>query len=231
MSALPTAAWLLLLCLVPIAIPAQDVGYIDLTDNVFRESTRRVRTGGGSCGGTSYSQKSQSEVTVTVVSLDKSRYQIGEEATFEIKILNSGKRTIVVPWTPHLGDLEPDDSQIPYKYRVGTVELLFSDPEGRGFFVLESLYGSRRLPGSLRELEPAQWFTVRGRKRIVLFGENWGKKALRDSGFVEAKVTGSYQQDIATYSPKDGGSHIRQCIPLPCQRTNSIVVVIERPRP
>ena len=134
-----------------------------------------------------------------------------------------------MPWTPHLGDLEPVDSQIPYNYRVGTVELLFSDPEGREFFVLESLYGSQSVPGSLRELPPGQWFTVRGRKRIVLFGENWGKKELVDSGFVQAKVSGSYRQDRATYSPKDGGSDFQQCIPFPCQRANSIDVVIERP--
>jgi hypothetical protein len=132
MNRLTTAAGLLLLFMFPITMRAQDAGYIDLTDNIFRESTRRVRTGGGGCGGTSHSQKSDFEVTATVVSLDKSRYRLGEEATFEIKILNSGKRTIVVPWTPHLGDLEPVDSQIPYNYRVGTQELLFSDPEGKG---------------------------------------------------------------------------------------------------
>jgi hypothetical protein len=229
MNSLATASGLLLLFLSAIAIPVQDVGYIDLTDNIFRESTRTVRGGGGSCGGSSHSQKSEFEVTVTLVSLDKSRYQLGEEATFEIKILNSGKRTIVVPWTPHLGDLEPVDSQIPYKYRLGTVELLFNDPEGKEFSVLESLYGVQSVAGSLRELRPDQWYTVRGRKKIVLFGENWGKKALGDSGFVEAKVSGFYRQVSATYSPKDGGSVNQACIPLPCQRANTIDVVIERP--
>ena len=73
------------------------------------------------------------EVTATIVSLDKMRYRIGEEVTFEVKILNSGKKTIIVPWTPHLGDLEPADPRSSYKYRVGVVVLSFSDPEGNEF--------------------------------------------------------------------------------------------------
>lgn len=197
MKFLPAAAGMILLSLVPLAAPAQEIGYIDLTDNVFRESSRRVRSGGGSCGGGPFDsgQKSQSEVTVTVLSLDKNQYRIGEDATFEIKVLNSGKKVISVPWTPHLGDLEPADASVPYRYQLGVVLLLFSDPEGHELFVVESLYGSPSVSGSLRELLPGQWFTVKGRKRIELYDQNWGKKEFADAGFVKTKVSGFYRQD------------------------------------
>src|SRR5438552_11920311 len=102
MKSLPTAAGMILLSFFPLAVPAQEVGYIDLTDNVFRERSSSVGTYGGGCGSSPHStQNSQSEVTATLVTLDKTRYRVGEEATFEVKILNSGKKAIMVPWTPH----------------------------------------------------------------------------------------------------------------------------------
>ena len=222
----------ILLLSVAVSIAAQEIGYLDLSDNVFRERSRQTRSGGGGCGGSFHfhnvPEARPMEVTATIVSLDKMRYRIGEEVTFEIKILNSGKKTIIVPWTPHLGDLEPADPRTSYKYRVGVVVLSFSDPEHNEFFVSESLYGSSRLGGTLRELAPGEWFTVRGRKTVELVGQNWGQKEFRESGFVEAKVTGFYRQDNGTYSPKDGGKDTQWCIPFPSKRGNQIDVTIEQ---
>ena len=228
MKFLHIAAQMILLLWLP-SIAAQEIGYLDLSDNNFRERSRQTRSVGGGCGGTSHSVESQAmEVTATIVSLDKMRYRIGEEVTFEIKILNSGKRTLIVPWTPHLGDLEPADPRSSYKYRVGVVVLSFSDPEGNEFSVSESLYGSSNLSGTLRELSPGEWFTVRGRKTVEFVGHNWGQKEFQDSGFVEAKVTGFYRQDNGTYSPNNGGKDTQWCIPFPCQRGNQIDVTIEQ---
>jgi len=214
----------------PLRLLAQEVGYIDTTDNLFRESTRTVRTFSGGCGGSPPStQKPQPEVTVTLVSLDKSRYQVGEEVTFEIRVLNSGKETIAVPWTPHRGDLEPSDPKAPYRYRVGVVVLIFSDPEGLQFVLADTLYGSPRVPGSLRELSPGQWFSVKGRKKIALYSGDWGKRGFADSGFVETKVSAFYRQDTGSYSPKNGGWVGEMCIPLPCRKANEVDVILERP--
>lgn len=202
---------------------------MDLTDNIFRDRSRQTRTFGGGCSGSPHTtQASQSEVTATVVSLDKVRYRIGEEATFEVKVLNSGNEAIIVPWTPHLGDLEPADTRSSYKYRVGVILFLFRDPEGLEFSVSETLYGSPNVPGSLRELSPGQWFTVKGRKRVDLYEQNWGKKEFGDSGFVATNVSGFYRQDRGTYSPKDGGSDSQRCIPLPCRKANQLDVILEQ---
>jgi len=228
MKFLQIVVGMILLLFVPLSAPAQEIGYMDLTDNIFRERSRQTRTLGGGCGGSSHTtQASQSEVTATVVSFDRVRYRIGEEATFEVKVLNSGKKTIIVPWTPHLGDLEPTDTRSSYKYRVGVILLLFKDPEGFEFSISETLYGSPNVPGSLRELLPGQWFTVKGRKRVYLYEQNWGKKEFGDSGFVATSVSGFYRQDRGTYSPKDGGSDSQWCIPLPCRRANHLDVTLE----
>ena len=228
MRFLHIAAQMILVLWMP-SIAAQEIGYLDLSDNNFRERSRQTRSGGGGCGGSSHSVESQAtEVTATIVSLDKMRYRIGEEVTFEVKILNSGKKTIIVPWTPHLGDLEPADPRSSYKYRVGVVVLSFSDPEGNEFSVSESLYGSANLSGTVRELSPGQWLPVRGRKTVEFVGHNWGQKEFQDSGFVEARVTAFYRQDNGTYSPNNGGKDTRWCIPFPCKRGNQIDVTIEQ---
>jgi hypothetical protein len=230
MKFLLTATGIIVLSLVPLSAPAQEMGYMDLTDNIFRERSRQTRTFGGGCSGSPHTtQASQSEVTASVVSLDKTRYRIGDEATFEIKVMNSGKENIIVPWTPHLGDLEPADPRSSYKYRVGVVLLEFRDPEGLEFSISETLYGSSNVPGSLRELSPGQWFTVKGRKRLDLYEQNWGKKEFRGSGLVATNVSAFYRQDRGAYSPKDGGSDSQWCIPLPCEKSNQLEVIVERP--
>jgi hypothetical protein len=224
-----TVVAMLLLSLVPLRAPAQEVGYIDLTDTIFRDRSRPPLTGRAACSDRPLTtQESQSEVTVTVVWLDKLRYRIGEEATFEIKVLNSGKEPILVPWTPHLGDLEPADARSSYEYRVGSIMLNFKDPKDSQFNISEPLYGSANVPGSLRELAPGQWFTVKGRKKVGLYEESWVRKEFGDSKFVVAKVRGLYIQRNEAYSPEGGGSEVHSCIQLPTRKGNQLDVILER---
>jgi len=222
------AVGIILLFFWSLRVRAQDIGYVDLTGSIPRESSRHPRTLGGGCGGSPHSNGApKPEVTASLVSLDKSLYRIGEEATFEIKVLNSGKKTIIVPWTPHRGDLEPADLNSPYKYRVGVVMLVFRDPEGHEFSVAETLYGSPKIPGTLRALRPGQWFTVRGRKRIDLYQKDWGQREFEESGSVDAQASGYYRQDRGSYSPVNGGSDSQICISLGSQKANQLDVVLE----
>lgn len=227
MKVLPIVFVIIFLWLSPLPVRAQEIGYVDLTDNNFRERSRPTRTFGGGCSGSDHGAPSRAEVTATVVSLDQMRYRIGDEVTFEIKVLNSGKENIVVPWTPHLGDLELAITRRSYKYRVGVVLLVFRDVEGHELSISESLYGSPDVPGTLRQLSPGEWFTIKGRKRIDVYDENM-RKELGASGFAETKVSGFYRQDTARYSPKNGGSDSQWCMPLPCRRTNQLDVTLLR---
>ena len=207
----------------------QEIGYIDLSDNTFRGSSRQVRNGGGSCGSSPHAEdKSRAKFTVTLVSLDKTHYRLGEEVTFEIRILNGGKKSVVVPWTPHLGDIEPADRGAGYRYRVGVVQLSFLDPEGFELPVFENLYGAQDAPGSLRQLAPGQWFVVRGRKNIQAFQDGWGKKQFAKSDVVVTRASGSFRLERGTYSPANGGTDHRACIPLPAKSAHEIDITIER---
>lgn len=230
MKLLLFAAVMICAALFPLWAVAQEVGYIDLSDNVFRDGSPQTRLRGGGCGTSPHSaQDSQSEVTATIVSLDKTRYRIGEEATFEIKVMNTGNKTILVPWTPHSGDLEPAESHSSYKLLMATISIEFKDPEGFYFSISEYLFGSRKVAGSLRELSPGQWFTVKGRKSITSYSADWGKQEFADSGFVESIASALYREDTHAYFPKDGGSLNDWCIPLRCQKSNQLEVTLERP--
>ncbi len=230
MKRLPTTALMSFVFLIPLSALAQEAGYIDLSDNDFREASREVGIHGGGCGTSPHSaQESQPEVTASIVSLDKTRYRIGEEATFEVKVLNTGNETIVVPWTPHSGDLVPTRPHSSYKLSMGTISLVFEDPEGFKFLIPEYLFGLPNVPGSLRELSPGQWFIVKGRKSITAYSADWGKQEFADSGFVEARVRALYMEDTRSYFSKDGGSLSDWCIPLRCQKSNQLEVTLERP--
>ncbi len=89
--------------------------------------------------------------------------------------------------------------------------------------------GIAKRSGSLRELSPGQWFTVKGRKRVDLYYQDWGKKEFGNSEFVETDVSGFYRQDRGTYSPKDGGNDSQWCIPLPRRKANHLDVILEWP--
>ncbi len=213
---------------------AQEIGYLDLTDNLFRESSHPASQL-GDLPGDPPQDDPDSEVTVTLLSLDKPRYQLDEEATFEVKVLNSGKKTIVVPWTPHRADVEPADANLPYKYLSGEISLQFYGRKGRPPFsipvdVFESLYGRQSVAGTVRELMPGQWFTVRGRKKVQASDYKWKLHAFTESGFVETKVTACYFQDIGVYTPnKNGGSDLHDRSRIDCHEANHLDVTLEPP--
>jgi hypothetical protein len=83
--------------LVASTILAQEVGYLDLTDPVPREPIHSPTGGGvgGYCG--SSGSSALPEVTLTLVNVDKSTYSMGEEVTFEVRVVNTGKKNIEIP--------------------------------------------------------------------------------------------------------------------------------------
>jgi|SRR5271169_2798341 len=195
---------------------AQEIGYLDLTDPLPRERIRSPHSGSGGCGGGAGFTAS-SEATITLVNLDKGWYLMGEDVTFEVKIQNSGKETIEIPWTPHLGDLEPADATEAYSYVAGTVALNFTDPVSEhSFGIYGNFYGSPALPGSIRELPPGQWALIRARKKIEVFEEWWWNR-LKESLPLNVKATASLMLNTVTYFPGQENSSATEksmCIPL-----------------
>jgi hypothetical protein len=90
-------------------VAAQEIGWLDLTDLHPRDRIRAPHTVGAECGGGS-GFTPNNEITITLESLDKASYSLGEEVTYEVKVQNSGKTPIEIPWTPHSSELEPTGS-------------------------------------------------------------------------------------------------------------------------
>jgi len=145
---------------------SQETGWLDLTDLHPRERIRAPHGGSAECGGGSGFEPSL-ETSITLVYLDKTSYSIGEEVTYEVKIENTGKEPIEIPWTPHLGDLEPADSSQSYTYLDAAISLDFTEPNSnRRFSIYSFSYGSSDLAGTTRKLLPGQWIFVRARQKL-----------------------------------------------------------------
>jgi hypothetical protein len=191
---------------------SQEIGYVDVSGLSVRQSTRNPRTIGGACGTAPHSRAPRPQVKVTLLSLDNAFYHRGEDVSFEVEVRNTGNSSLVIPWTPHRADVEPDDAREPYKYLVGVVVVYFKDAKQREFALSEALYGSADVPSTLRELRPNQWFTVRGREKIEILPPDWGREQLDESDSVAAKVSAGYREDLGTYFTKGGGSDTQRCV-------------------
>jgi hypothetical protein len=121
--------------LATLGVLSKQDGYLDLTDPVPRQRIHSPTGGGtgGFCGGGGGDPTAIPETTVTLESLDEREYSVGEEVTFEVKVENTGGKNIEIPWSPHLGDLEPSDPTRSYTYRVGLLILTLTDPDSHRF--------------------------------------------------------------------------------------------------
>jgi hypothetical protein len=154
---------------------------------------------------------------------------MGEDVTFEVKIQNSGKEKIEIPWTPHLGDLEPADSSRPYTYLHATVVLKFTDPiADRSFGVYADSYGSTDVPGSTRELPPGQSILVRARRKLDAYEEWWWKR-IKESPPLAVQASASFMLNRVTYSPDEtqgSSTDSSSCIPVQTKEANQREVAL-----
>jgi hypothetical protein len=213
-------------------ILAQEIGYLDLTDRVPRQPIHSPKGGGigGGCGGGGGDSSAIPEISVTLVSIDKRAYSIGEEVTFEVRIENTGRYSIEIPWTPHLGNLEPSDSTRAYTYRSALLVLTLTDPDSRRSFGLgDTFYGSTEVPGTMEELRPGQSVLIRTRKRLEVY-EEWWEKRIKEVQPLPLKASPDLMLNEMTYSPPsnkgDLGSENTRCTPMNTRKSNHLDVVL-----
>jgi len=195
-------------------VGAQEIGWLDLTDLHPRDRIRAPNRGSVQCGGP---VNTNSEITITLISLDKASYSLGEEVTYEVKVQNSGREPIEIPWTPHSGDLEPTESSKSYTFLNAAVSLSFTDPDSkRSFSIYANSYGSSELPGTTRQLLPGEWIFVRARQKIEPY-EEWWWTSFKDSSPLSVRVSASLMLNRVTYSEgekNDSAMDRSVCIPL-----------------
>ena len=195
---------------------AQEIGWLDLTDPHPRERIRAPHTYGAECGGGA-GFTSNNEVTITLVSLDKASYSLSEEVTYEVKLQNSGKAPVEIPWTPDSSDFEPADSLESYTFLHAAISLTFTDPgPNRTFAVYANSYGSPEKQGSTRKLLPGEWILVRARQKLEVYEEWWWTK-VKNASPLNVKASSGLLLDKVTYSPgekSDSSTDHSVCIPV-----------------
>jgi hypothetical protein len=198
------------------AAVAQEIGWLDLIDSHPRERIRAPHGLSLGCGGGSGFAPSV-ESTITLVSLDKVSYSLGEEVTYEVKIQNSGKETIEIPWTPHSGDLEPADASKSYTYLHAAISLNFTEADSnRTFSLYANSYGSSEVTGTTRKLMPGEWTFVRARQKLETHEEWWWTK-IKDSAPLNVRASASLMLNKVTYSTgekTDSAMDHYVCIPV-----------------
>jgi hypothetical protein len=202
--------------LVASATIAQETSWLDLTDLHPRERIRTPHTLSGQYGGGAGFEPTL-ETNITLVFLGKTSYSIGEEVTYEVKIKNTGKEPIEIPWTSHRGDLKPAESSQPYTYLHAAISLNFAEPDSnRSFSIYANSYGSSDVAGTTRKLLPGQWILVRARPKLESYKEWWWTK-IKDSSPLSVKVSASLVLNKVTYSPAEESAEAVDrylCIPL-----------------
>jgi hypothetical protein len=179
---------------------AQEIGWLDLTDLHRRERIRTPRAVSGECGGGASFDATPS-VDITLMYLDKTSYSLEEEVTYEVKIQNTGKEPIEVPWTAHLGDLEPADPSEAYTYLHAAISLDFMEADSnRSFSIYAYSYGAANVAGTTRKLLPGQSAFVRARQELDSYEESWQKRVTDSSG-LNVKVSADLLLDKVNYSP------------------------------
>jgi hypothetical protein len=105
--------------------PAQEVASVDLTKISARTDLRRLKATSAPTGGYSSTHQTSAcrdseyklgSLRTSVISLDRTHYQEGDESTFEVSVENAGSSPIRIPFSPHLADLQPKDASKKFAY-------------------------------------------------------------------------------------------------------------------
>jgi len=208
----------ILLLFLSTAVVAQEVGYLDLTDVRPRTTLRYPPApppackdgvcvsggfGGGSvaCGAGDWRDPRALETTLTW--LDRIDYQIGSNIEFEIKVENTGSEAMMIPWTPHLADLQPTDESQPFQYLELDVSLDIKTESGGLSSPLAYLYGSKETDRTIIELTPGAWVRIKGSAALRL-DEN-SLKRLQQASETAGQANASFGYRHDTFHPGRGG--------------------------
>jgi len=109
----------------------------------------------------------------TLVSLDRTHYQVGDEPTFEVTVENVSSAPLRIPFSPHLADLQPENPA--QKFTHSELQLVlwiaagaeWSANTGGGV----TLYGAEDHPNTMLTLNPGEWVRIIGKGKFVLPAE------------------------------------------------------------
>lgn len=153
--------------------PAQELASLDLTKIEARVDLRRPKATSPAKGGYSGndetvrcfdSKQNAGSLHTSLVTLDRTHYEIEDEPTFEVTVENNGFTPVRIPFSPHLTDLQPKNPAEKFAYFALEITLWIASSErwstNTGGGVI--LYGSNDHPNTMLTLNPGEWVRVIG---------------------------------------------------------------------
>jgi hypothetical protein len=146
---------------------------LDLTNVPVRHRLREPVTASGSGHSAGYEGglKPPSPLALQLRSLEKG--DSPDTAIAELEIRNTSRRHLEIPVDPSSRDLEPASPRIPYRYITAYLWLL-AEPNAEQKMPTTGLhlYGSKAVPGTLRDLAPGEAIGIRAKIPVALVLQN-----------------------------------------------------------
>ena len=151
--------------------PAQERASLDLTKVAARVDLRRPEPASPVTGGYSGTQETTpcfdsvhkiGALHASLVSLDRTHYQIEDEPTFEVTIENNGFMPVKLPFSPHLTDLQPKNPAQKFAYYELQIALWIAADERWSTNMGGSaiLYGADDHANTMLTLKPGEWVRI-----------------------------------------------------------------------
>lgn len=225
---------------------AQEVGFVDLTKVGAGTDLRRppsTPNAGAARGSTektdrpcSPSTRGPDSLLTTLVSLDRTYYQVGDQPRFEVTLENVDSVPLGLPFSPHLADLQPQDPAQKFTYSELQVVLWIGGKKtaDKGWWSANtggavSLYGAEDHAHSMLTLDQGEWIRIIGEGKLTLPTDGPIFELIRSGSVVDhafAKVSLSRVETLLTATAT---AKVRHNVCL--QQAQSAAVPISLPAP
>jgi hypothetical protein len=164
---------------------AQEVGFVDLTKVAARTDLRRppsTANTGAARGGVEEtydercppSTRGLGSLLTTLVSLERTYYQVGDQPRFEVRLENVDSAPLGLPFSPHLADLQPQDPAQKFTYSELEIVLWIGGKKttDKGWWNANTgggvgLYGADDPAHSMVTLHQGEWVRILGEGKLT----------------------------------------------------------------
>lgn len=172
---------------------AQEVASIDVT-SLFRKELRRPKVTritspkGGiiadyPCSGAT---QDAGALHTELISVDRPTYRAGDLLSFEVTIKNVGSKSLMIPASADLADVQPEDPSEQFSHSKLTLFLweALRDKSSFGLAGVQ-LYGDKSHANTTIGLRPGEWLRIKGRDRINPFPPEMVERIRSGSGTID----------------------------------------------
>jgi hypothetical protein len=149
----------------------QEDSFLDLT-KVRPRPEKKIGGGDINVSGGNDTRSPTLPIRITLLGLSERSYEMGDEMLYDVVITNVGQHDVVIPWSPYQDEIKPDENYPP-GYLVGCFGLVIKDRIlGEQVIYGPVLYGSDRVPSSLKKLRPNQTVRIRASSHWLLTSDD-----------------------------------------------------------